>query len=303
MKGLLEKAIFPPLLGTVKGKWAPVLLSPILGSPEQFVVAIAAANGHASHLEAANALGRLRQLYGDDAETALFATDVALAELKGALADRHDEALKEGALIFSGVHIGPVARGESASLKQLASTWMASMSSLYKPKEPREIEATEDIEERSSIDRLPVLVHDNVSQRQPELSPYFSEEIRNRRQRRSRLAGVSIDFSGARLVANFATLTSGEHAKSVDLIKRKIFDLIIMRDREAQTLLPRQHEMIVFSPGVDSGMTSDRQQALIKEAHEELGEQSEREEVGFIPLTAVPYIGERLVAAERQKIH
>lgn len=261
------------------------------------MIAVAAADTSDFHIEAANELSRLSALYGTAAETALFATEVALSELEAGLIDQGMQALQSGALVFSGVHLGDVAHGESSSIEQLARTWMGSISSLYRVPVPKDTKVLAD-EERASNDRLPVLVHEHVRLRHPSLSKYFSDEIKSRKFRRARPAGVSIDFSGSKIVANLATLTAGNQAKSVDMIKRKIFDLIIRRDQENQGMFPRDHEMIVFSPNADSPLASDRQVETLREIHEELSEQSLREQVRFVPLSEVPTIGDRLANAE-----
>jgi len=293
----ISRQSFPDLQATERGLWAPIFLSPILGSPERFVIAVVAATQGDFHIEVANALNRLFHLYGDAAEMALFATEVAISELEAALADEGPGALRSGALVFSGVNIGEVSSGEASSIEQLAKTWMSSLSSLYKA--PVGIErAIANTDGESFSDRLPTLVHDHLFVHHPAVVRFFSDEIKNKRVRRSRLAGVSIDFSGSNVVANLATLSRGNHAKSVDMIKRKMFDLIVRRDKEHSSMFPRAHEMIVFSPDDQSPLVTERQVELIRETHEELSEQSRREEVEFVPLAEVPAIGERLANLE-----
>jgi hypothetical protein len=99
-------------------------------------------------------------------------------------------------------------------------------------------------------------------------------------------------------VANFATLGPSAHAKSVDIIKRKLFDLIIRRDENQTSLLPpRVHEMIVYSPGMADPLVSERQRGDLDEVHDELGEQSKREDITFFPVTEVSLIGRHIVQA------
>jgi len=290
---------FPAITNTVVGRWAPVLLAPILDSPERLVVGVAAADEHGFHIEQANALTRLRCLFGKSAETAIFAAEVALEELRSALAQEGLAALREQSLVFTGVTLGEVRSGEGASLKQIARTWMSALSSLYDA-EP-EMVAVEDLANAPMEapvlggDRLPILVLEDVSLRQPMLAPFFSEEIRNRRQRRSRPAAIGIDYSSPTLVANFATLAPSTQAQSVDRIKRKLFDLVIRRDEHKGMLLPPTHEMIVYSPGMLELLGNEKQREGLDEAHDLLGEQSRREEITFLPVTFVPAIGDRLV--------
>lgn len=295
----IPKERFPSLAGTHKCIWAPVVLSPILGSPECFVIAVAAASGRTYHLETANALSRLSALYGEASETVLFACEVALSEFEAALASDGQEALRPGAKVFSGITVGDVSRGEASSVAQLAKSWMSSLSSLYRVPVVNETAVLSEVEgDRLQYDRLPLLVHDHITTKHPSIAKYFSEEIQNRRERRSRPANISIDFMGSNIVANLATLSRGGHAKSVDMIKRKMFDLIVRRDQEKQSMFPRLHEMIVFSPTRDSPLVSERQAEFIEETHRLLEDQSKREGVTFVPLPEVESISERIAVRE-----
>jgi len=303
MARTLTPANFPNAAGLVKGRWAPVYLSPILGSPERFIVAVAVVGPEGFHVEAANALKRLECLYGRAAETAIFAVDVALEELRGVLAANGLAALKEGVLVFSGVSIGEVSEGEARTLRDLGRTWMSALSSLYRytPEASHdELAATQD----GSVvpaDRLPVLVLDHVVSVAPGLENYFHEDVRQHRQRRASvgIAGISIDFSGPRLVANFATLQTSAHAQAVDRIKRKMFDLKVRRDGEKGGLFsPRQHEMILFTPPRDSPLLNEKQVERLDEALRDLADQSGREGFGFLAMNGVPEIGHRVVSLE-----
>lgn len=289
---------FPSVDGTTSCLWAPVLLSPILDSPERLVIGVVAANKADFHLERANALSRLRCLFGKAAETAVFAAEVALEELVELLSSRGLDALQEQALVFSGVALGSIREGEGNSLRDVARTWMGALSSLYEVENAPVAAVVGDDEVEQSgargADRLPILVLEDVVARNPAYVHFFSEEIQARRQRRSKVADIGIDFSSPDLVANFATLGPSAQAKSVDRIKRKLFDLIVRRDAEQSTFLPRAHEMIVYSPGVTDPLISEKQREVLDEVHDELGEQSKREEIGFLPVTGVPQITQRI---------
>ena len=295
--GILD---FPSVDETISCRWAPVVLSPILDSPERLVIGVVAANEVGFHLERANALERLRCLFGKASETAVFAAEVALDELVESLAIYGLEAVQERALVFSGVTLGSVRMGEGRSLGAIARTWMGALSSLYQASQEHsdDLPAVVDAEEGGARggDRLPILVLEDVIAKNPAYGRFFSEEIRARRQRRSKVADIGIDFSSPDLVANFATLGPSAQAKSVDRIKRKLFDLIVQRDAEQSSLLPRSHEMIVYSPGIADPLISEKQRELLDEVHDELGEQSNREEIGFLPVTGVPQITQRIIS-------
>lgn len=277
-----------------------MFLSPILGSPERFVIAVAAVNDQGFHIESANEIKRLSCLYGKSAETALFAAEVALEELEAALSEQGEAALVEGALVFSGVALGEVSEGEARSLRQIGRTWMSALSSLYRFKpEPIEVSA-EEYQDETPSDRLPTLVLEHVSRVNESLVEYFSEDIRMNRKRRSTstIAEVSIDFNGSRLVANFATLISSSTARSVDRIKRKMFDLKVRHDGEGGLLPPRKHEMILFTPSRSSPLVNEKQIERVDEALASLKEQADNEGFGFVALQDVPDIGARVLTAE-----
>jgi hypothetical protein len=301
----LTPAQFPQTASLFRGRWAPVYLSPILGSPERFVIAVAAAGDSEFHIEAANALKRLECLYGRAAETAMFAAEVALEELSAAIAAQGAAALTEGALVFSGVNIGAVSDGEARSPKHLARTWMSALSSLYRYQAAENADDAAASQSDTGVvsDRLPILVLDHVNQIAPSLSSYFHEDIRLYRQRRtsSHVARISIDYSGAKLVANFATLNTSTQAQGVDRIKRKMFDLTVRRDEESKGsfLEARRHEMIIFTPPRNSPLLNEKQVERLDEALSDLTDQSGREGFGFIALHDVPDIGQRLLLAER----
>ena len=281
--------------------WAPVLLRPIFGSPEQFVIGVGAANEAGSHVEAANSLRRLTCLYGRAAETAIFAAQSALFELETRLAADGPQALLQSSLVFSSVAIGDVRQGEAHSLQSLARTWMSSLSSLHEIKLDHTDIADEEDEptERGISDRLPALVFEEIVQRRPGLGNFFSEEIQRRQQRRSRsITRVSIDFAGSHLVANFATLRPSQRASSVDRIKRKVFDLIVRRDEEHSSFSTREHEMIVYSPARNDPSFSAHQVNNFEDDLQELNEQSLRENIGFRSAHSVTMIADRLLTAE-----
>ena len=121
----------PRLETPVRGKWAPVFLSPLIGSPERLVIGVVAANDSEFHVERANALFRFECLYGTAAEAAVFAANVALGDLEADVVERGIEALIEPRPTFSGVSVGEVREGETSSLADVARTWIASLSSLH----------------------------------------------------------------------------------------------------------------------------------------------------------------------------
>ena len=302
MSAELTSEAFPSVTRNVRGRWAPIYLSPILHSPERLVIAVAVVKDDDFHIEAANALNRLECLYGGAADTAIFAAQVALDELHQALSQSGGAALKQGGLVFSGVEIGEVRDGEATSLCGIGRLWMSAISSLYRFV-PDEAHAGTSVDSGRDQhhDRLPILVLSQVTEQAPKLGQYFSDEIRDQRLRRlpGRAARISIDYAGPKFVANFATLGIGAPAGSVDRIKRKMFDLKVKQDNESVGLfVARPYEMILCTPELNSPFLSDRQVDRLGEAIHDLTEQSKREGFALQALHDVPEISRRVVTAE-----
>jgi hypothetical protein len=116
----LSLAAFPTLTNVVRAKWAPVLISPVEGAWDRLVIGVAVANSTGFYVRPANSLDRLRCLYGDQAEAAIFASVVALEHLEHAFATFGEGAFDSGAPAISLVSMGPVSDGEGQSLEDTA---------------------------------------------------------------------------------------------------------------------------------------------------------------------------------------
>lgn len=300
----LSTEAFPSFKRSIRARWAPVMLEPIAGSYERLVIGVAVASDQGFHLEVANALDRLRCLYSEDAHGAAYAVQLATEQLEQDLAARGLEALTNPRPAISGVSIGECRDAEGESLQDIGSGWMRTLSSLYREQSEAD-EASQDLDELEAQgdapgDRLPALVLGYVSERRQGLINYFSNDIREGRRRRivGRSHEVIIDFSGSRLVANFGTLRAGSLVRSVDLIKRRLWDLKVERDREPTPMLARQHEMIVQAPHKNDPQVSSRQHENIKEALGALEEQADQEELRLRALSTVDAIGDHVMQAE-----
>ena len=304
MNSLLDTRDFPSADRSVRAHWAPVLLSPISGSCERLVVGIAAVNSDGFHLELANALERLHCLYGDDAAAAVNAVLIAGRYLESDLARRSIDAIVSPDPAVSGISIGECREAEGLSLQSLAKSWMAALSSLYSP-EKEQHELVEPVSSALAAasdgsdggDRLPFLVCDYVKTQRKGFATYFSADLREGRARRMKGGShkVVIDFAGPRLVANFGTLRAGSLTSSVHLIKRRLWDLKVERDKEPALLLSRAHEMILQRPPKDDPQVSEKQQANLAEAFEELEAQADQEKLRLLALDTVQAIGERIL--------
>lgn len=301
----LESSVFPAFDSSTPAQWAPVFLSPIRGSEERLVIGVAVLNAEGFHIEAANALSRLQCLYGSQADIVIQVAGVALDELRYDLASRSTQALIDFRPSITGVSIGELRRTEGVSLQSIGAAWMSSLSSLYDSDaaaialEMDDPEATyEDrFEALASGDRLPLLVLDYVVDSRAGLAGFFRSDL-GKRPRRRRSHEVSIDFTGSKLVANFGTLQVGQITRSVDLIKRRLWDLKVERDSDTG-IFSREHEMLIQMPAADDPQVSEKQFENLEVARLALEKQADQEELRLEAYSTVAEIGQRVLDAEQ----
>jgi hypothetical protein len=300
-----SSALFPSFKQSVCAHWAPIILEPISGSYERLVVGVAVVGLDNFHIETANRLDRLRCYYGDGAQAIIFALQLAEEHLRHELSERALDALLSPTPAVSGVYFGECREAEGENLAAIGRSWMSALSSLYSPIAealmlPEILAYGELGASASSGDRLPRLVMDYVSERRDSYLKFFSSDLRSGRQRRmsGRSHEVMIDFAGSRLVANFGTLKAGGLPGSVNLIKRRLWDLKVERDRDTQTTITRAHEMLIQRPAHDDPQISDKQHSNLSEALAALEEQADQEELRVQAFESVIAIGERVMKAE-----
>ena len=144
---------------------------------------------------------------------------------------------------------------------------------------------------------MPALVLDYVVENRAGLAEFFRSDLGKRPRRRSSHE-VSIDFTGSKLVANFGTLQVGQITRSVDLIKRRLWDLKVERDSQASAVFPREHEMLIQIPAQNDPQVSERQFENLEVARQALEAQADQEELRLEAFTSVAEIGQRVLAAE-----
>ena len=305
MDAALNSALFPSLLDPVRARWAPVFFEPISGSYERFVIGVAAVNESGFHLEIANRLDRLNCFYGQDAVGAIKAIKIAGGYLQTDLARRSIEALNSPDPAVTGVGFGPIREAEGKTLEAIAQSWMVALSSLYFDSRVEAVETGRELadggkEREGSADRLPFLVCDYVKEKRVGFADFFSREIREGKQKRVKGSShkIVIDFSGSKLVANFGTLKAGSLTGSVNLIKRRLWDLKVERDGEPNSVIRRQHEMILQRPPADDPQITEAQQSNLAEAFEALKHQAEQEELSLRAMRSVQQIGEHIFGIE-----
>ena len=302
----LDRAAFPAFANSVRARWAPVILSPIRGSVERLVIGVAVFSDAEFHIEAANALGRLQCLYGSLGDIVIEVAGVALDQLRVALAERGADAVLDFRPSITGFTVGEVRVAEGISLKAIGVSWMRALSSFYDQTiDDMSLEADDPdstyesrFETFSGRDRLPKLVLEFVTNERVGLAKFFRDDLSGRVRRR-RSHEVSIDFAGSRLVANFGTLQAGQTARSVDLIKRRLWDLKVQRDSRKDEAFRREHEMLIQMPAMNDPQINDKQFENLELARQALEEQADQEELRLQAFASVGEIGIRVLEAER----
>lgn len=303
----IDTDIFPSFQEGVRAQWIPIFFEPIAGSYERFVVGVGAINKSGFHLEWANQLDRLKCFYGADAVGVVSAIEIAGDYLRFDLSKRSIEAFTKPDPAVTGIAFGHLRDAEGSSLKGVAQSWLSTLSSLY-IKPSSDVEATDltGLKEvapettQGSGDRLPFLVCDYVKFRRDGFASFFSIDLREGRARRLKGSShkIVIDFSGSKLVANFGTLKAGALTGSVNLIKRRLWDLKVERDRAPGSEFARKHEMILQRPPKDDPQVTEKQQANIDEAFEALEHQADQEELRLRALSSVQQIGDHVLSVE-----
>jgi hypothetical protein len=230
----------------------------------------------------------------------------AFTKLNQVMQDEGRSALKEGAFLFSNVRIEAPRLGEGESPHEVARLWLKTLSSLYSSAPDNEgLIAEEILDEAPPVptrekeeDRFREIIIDEVKRVKPDLIGNFSAMMTGRRQRRSGAAAVEIDYAGANLVANFGTLQTGANTKTINLIKRKIFDLTIQRDKKNGLAKDINHELIVYRPPFSDPKVSRVSLNRIQDAVGDLSDQSMKTGISFVPLESVPSIGAHVVEVE-----
>ena len=302
----LMSANFPAFQRAVRARWAPMLLEPIAGSYERLVVGIAVVGENGFHLELANALDRLNCLYSDNASGAIYAIQIAAEYLRQDLARRAAEAIIDPSPAISSISIGECRDAEGESLEAIGASWMLALSSLHCNKlksldiRPNVIDADDDGQGSSNADRLPSLVMKYVKERRIGYFEFFNANLRSERRRRNPGENfeVLIDFSGSKLVANLVTLHAESLSRSADLIKRRLWDLKVERDRGPTKFMKRQHEMILQRPLPDDPQVTNKQQDSMDAALRTLEQQADQEELRLRSLNTVAEIGDHILMAE-----
>lgn len=301
----LNSEMFPTLSRSLDAHWRPVLLNPIVGSPESFVIGVVASDGRDYAIEMANELERLECLYGSDAQVLKFAVCAVQSHLEECFEQSASVSLWQLMPPLESVHFGEVREADGHTVQELARSWMSSLSSLYTLHKEQMSKIAEVLEVQPASgsgnkDRLPTLVMNAVIRKELSLVRYFDSSLAEQPKSRNRNAHVQIDYSSPRLVANFSTLQAGRIAPSVRRIKTRLWDLKIDRDRQIEEELSshEHHELILQFPSESDPQVSGRQYRNLKSAYDELEAQADDVKLRLRAFESVEEISDHLLKVE-----
>lgn len=305
---LLGDAAFPGAEVYKPAKWVPMYMEPIAGSGERLLIAVAAVMGRDIAVKSGQ-FTKLRCLFGDASAPLEQLCTIAVLAFEEDLRTRGEAALYDHQPLVSDVHVPRPFEALAISAEALASQWLGSLSSLAGPGAlvESDLEAASDAEYVGhAVAPLPKQVHDAVALQNPALSRYFRPDLQSlssrSRTKRTRAFDVSIDYTGTRIVANMASLTSRKPTLLTKGLKQKLWDLDAFRGKRVAAgqfalVDARAHELLLLIPP----QVKDQSAAYASQVSEMLGaleEQADPLEIRVRSLPSVETIASHIVTNE-----
>lgn len=296
---------FPESIGTRHFKWAPILFHPVQFAQDRHTIGVVVVGGGEAYMLPANRLNKFECLFAGRSESAIFAASVALEAIAAQIKNSGIQAVDRFVSPVSGVVLGDFREAEAHTWEAVANRWLEATSPLFDKPSYRDLilrdeilmpQAASDKPLPTARERLPLLVLEYIQDRKPTYARYFTPRVSRPNTRRPSYEAV-IDYSGHKIVANFGTLKAS-HANSVNLIKRRMWDLTVDMEKDDLTMLKRDHEMIVQAPAKNDPQISDTQYRNLMSALEVLEAEADTKEIRLRPMTTVQEIGEHLLRAE-----
>lgn len=251
-------------LPSYKAHWIPVFWEPIPLSGERLtaLIAVLGEDGNAS----------VRVVIRDDVIKVLYPTQSEnVADFLRWVADdllRHltgKTSLEGWQLPATGFHLGPISPSLSDGVEDVFEQAIPTCSSLSAPDLYHEMQP-----EKSyflSQDRWRQAIRTLVVQGLPRLENCFNKPFVVSDGARA----TKIDFIGARLAANFGSVSPSQLSRSVRDAKSQILDLAILRDQEALLPPAEAFKMMLWLPQLENDFVlTDMQAKNISEAFLEM---------------------------------
>ncbi|QJF51982.1 hypothetical protein [Roseobacter ponti] len=296
---------FPSLDPSKATKWAPIVCRPKEASLEKFIVGIVAVDKDGYHIEVANQLSRLGCLYGDNAMPIALSIEIAVAWLEEVFADG-DTSLLDLRFPVTNIFLGKCESAIGVEREEVAQEWMATLSSFYEKPENAVYSSAQSVVANAKEElqaqklRLPVRVLTVIERQEPSLLEYFHEDVRNKSFRRLRAnARIKIDYNGRKLSANIDDFNVDAPARTVGVLKQRMWDLSIQRERVAQSSKAiNDFEMLVDFPQYRIADKQPSSIARIQEHVRELTEQADSEQIRLRTMSGPNQIGEHILHKE-----
>jgi len=293
---------FPKLRASERHQWAPILMRPLIDSPEQLVIGVVAIGENSYHLECANQIKRLECLFSDRSIEIIRSARLGLKSMERQLAERKVGAIRDFRAPASSIHLGEIREDVGASAQEVARFWISAISTLHQGEQHREIvtldagTALEPMGRGVLVEPRPTaLVVEAVIGVAPDLSKNFREHFLQGR----RPTGIEnvIDYSSDIIVANIDFIPPNFRAPSVNRVVKRMWDLEIDRSRNPE-LPPDRHEMLVKIPDRDEFELSREKVEKIHDTVQKLTWQADQRDIRFRHFTSPEEIGGRILEAE-----
>ncbi|GBQ24263.1 hypothetical protein AA0472_1362 [Acetobacter estunensis NRIC 0472] len=302
MKLNITSDAFPSLEGMIEANWAPIVLDPTNEGYERLVVGFAAISKDDFLVKKINSVYKLNCLYGENAKSILNFIDLFIDCLINDIAERKIEALSRPSSIVSNIFLGNLRQAAGRNLDEIYKNWARMICSFYEEDDKHKIVYSETSRETKEKDRLAKLIVKYVASKKESLVSCFREDLRisGKRAVPARNGSVQIDFSGVNLTANLGTLNFSSVPTSTRQIKFQMWDLLIDRDNNKNSLFNKKHEMLVFRPANDDPQMSEKQADRVNDAILELEIQAKKEELHLRPFDRISEMGNWLVNSENR---
>jgi hypothetical protein len=292
------------------GTWRPIYFRSNFDTPERLVAGVVACVDGKWHLQIANALDRLKCLYGKEAQVAI---DAVYAGLRRLDADIRSSGRLPADLVVSGLFLGDERAAQANDAASLSQRWLRTISALHDRQREFELAplyAASSADEGDSPgrisreierDRLSVLVFEEMANKVPQSRAMFNQHVRKLSSNESsRLISheAYIAYDGKKLAANFSTIKAGRNKVSVDIAKRLMWDLEQHREKSRSTLMPQSHDMFIYYPGKNNPQITERQYDNVIGLVENLSDEGRIREINVRAFDRVDSISNYLIEAE-----
>jgi hypothetical protein len=288
---------FPTRHDSVRAKWVPIYIEPVVGSGERITIGVAVAHQNSYLTVPVVALERLECLYGKENQALMFAAKAAIESFERVLSKEGDLALETWHAPFEGVIKGTTRIGAGNSLEEIARSGLMLCSSLVE-----KLADAEEIEEPRaavSMSRLERLIKEKVLTTRQSLEISFNRPFKYATTARA----TRIGFVGQRLAANFALLAPPFLAPQVKDAKAKLWDLAQLKEhiQRPEFNLSSQlqnFELLINRVREDDPQYSDKQIESVQEAFNELELEADHKEIRCRSLKSPDEIASHIIKLE-----